>query len=142
MFDARDSPKSSPAPAVALACLEADIRAGRPEAAPLEALDLDRPPLTVAAQLLDLTEFDLALVLGGGKAAAGVVRGLDGVLGEQLDDGLVVVPADSPATGTRIGPSRLRPAGIPSRRRTAPRRLGGCWPLLSAPTNGRSFSPW
>lgn len=113
MFDDRDSLETSPAHAVALDCLEAGIRAADPESATLEAVGLDATELTVGDQSVDLAEFDRVLVLGGGKAAAGVVRGLDGVLGELLDDGLVVVPADSPEAGTRIGPVEVAPGGHP-----------------------------
>ena len=116
MFEDRDSLARSPAHAVALDCLAAGIRAADPEAATEAALARDGSRLSLRTDretALDLTTFDRVLVVGGGKAAVGVVRALDAELGDLIADGLVVVPEESPDAGTAIGNVELAAGGHP-----------------------------
>ncbi|WP_117591117.1 glycerate kinase type-2 family protein [Haloprofundus halophilus] len=76
----------------ALACLDAGIDAANPERVVADAVTLDGRLLTVGDDSYDLREFDDVLVLGGGKAGVGVARALEGVLGDRVTDGVVVVP--------------------------------------------------
>ncbi|WP_373189861.1 glycerate kinase [Halolamina sp.] len=124
MFDDRKSLETSPAHAVALDCLEAGIRGADPETATASAVTADDTQLRIGDQSLDPDEFDRVLVLGGGKAAAGVVRALEAEFGDVLVDGLVVVPADSPDAGTQIGSVEVAPGGhpVPSAEGTAATR--------------------
>ena len=58
-------------------------------------LDTDSGELVVS-----LSAYDEVILLGGGKAAAGVTRGLVETLGDRIDDGLIVVPeSDDDGTG-------------------------------------------
>lgn len=101
-----DGPRSTPierARATALACVEAGIDAADPERVVADALTLAGPRLEIdpvagdSAESVDLDAFDRVLVLGGGNAAGRAARALEGVLGDRLDDGLVVTdaPADT-----------------------------------------------
>lgn len=117
MFEDHDVHAESPAHAVALDCLAAGIRAADPEAATAAALRRDGSRLTLtsgAATELDLDEFDRVVVVGGGKAAAGVVRALDAELGDRIEDGLVVVPESAPAAGSTVGNVELAAGGHPT----------------------------
>jgi hydroxypyruvate reductase len=81
---------------VALDCVEAGIRAADPERATRERLALDGDTLHVADATHDLTTYDRVVVLGGGKAAVGVGRALEAVLGDQLSGGVLAVPDGDP----------------------------------------------
>jgi hydroxypyruvate reductase len=80
--------------ALALECVEAGIAAARPERVVREALALgkreDGRTLTIAGESLDLDDYSEVVVLGGGKAAVGVATGLEAILGERIDRGVVV----------------------------------------------------
>ncbi|WP_276258300.1 glycerate kinase type-2 family protein [Haloglomus litoreum] len=84
---------------LALDCVEAGIRAADPERATRERVRLEGGQLTVGGDTYDLAEYDRILVLGGGKAAAGVARGLEATLGDRLSGGVVGVPSDADTSG-------------------------------------------
>ena len=117
MFDDCDRLATSPAHAVALDCLAAGVRGADPQTATNAALTVEDDRLTLAGSggetTLTRSAFDRVLVLGGGKAAPGVVRALHGALGSSITDGIVVVPAESPDAGTDIGCVELAPGGHP-----------------------------
>ncbi|WP_435115138.1 glycerate kinase type-2 family protein [Halolamina sp. C58] len=116
MFENRESHARSPAHEVALDCLAAGIRRVDPERATRDAFAVDDDRLEITTDehtAVDLTEFDRVLVLGGGKAAPGVVRALDARLGGRIDDGLIVVPEDDPAVGESIGAVAVEGGGHP-----------------------------
>lgn len=120
MIDDRESLPTSAARETALECVEAGIRAADPEQATREAVTLDGDTLHVEGagaaatqQQVNLAEFDRLVVLGGGKAAPGVVRALVDRLSDRIDDGLVVVPADDPAAGGTVGPVEVAAGGHP-----------------------------
>lgn len=105
---------------VALDCIEAGIRAADPECATRAAVTVDGDSLVVTGATaggdpttVDLAEFDRVLVLGGGKAAPGVVRALVDGLGDRVDGGLVVVPEDDPSAGDEIGVVDVATGGHP-----------------------------
>ncbi len=66
-----------------------------PERMIRDALKLDDSTLTIETELqshrLDLKSFSRVLVVGAGKASARMARGLEAVLGNRIDDGLVAV---------------------------------------------------
>ncbi|MEZ3115180.1 glycerate kinase [Halobaculum sp. MBLA0147] len=115
--------------ATALACLAAGIDAARPERAIRTALSVEGANLRVSglvagagaagrdddsAVTLDLAAYDHLLVVGGGKAAAGLVRGLDAVLtgaDHEIDGGTVLVP---PSAAGAVGSVSLRAGGHPT----------------------------
>jgi glycerate 2-kinase len=119
----------TPAKRTALDCLAAGIEAARPERAVAEAVAVDGTTLRIsgsvadesgekggdeAAVTVELATHDRILVVGGGKAAAGLVRGLHSTLddaGFPPDDGTVLVPRD--ATG-RVGAVELVAGGHPT----------------------------
>ena len=116
VFRNRAAHGRSPAHGVALDCLAAGIRGADPLQATLDALAVDDDRLTVATDVsttVDLDGFDRVLVLGGGKAATGVVRAIDTRLGERVSDGLIVVPEDDPAVGESIGAVAVEAGGHP-----------------------------
>jgi len=95
-----DSPES----AAVLDAVEAGIAAAHPETVVRERLSLDadaseRGVLRVGEDRYDLSAYDRIVVLGGGKAAAGVAAALEDLLGDRIDEGVVVT--DDP-TETRV----------------------------------------
>jgi len=116
VFENRATHARSAAHEVALDCLTAGIRGADPERATREALALTGADLEIATgkrSLVDLSAFDRVLVVGGGKAAPGVVRALEARLGDRISDGVIVVPADDPAVGEPIGAVALAAGGHP-----------------------------
>jgi len=106
--ESRDELARTPAHETALACIEAGIEAAQPKQVVRESVALDGTTLRVEETEYDLAEHDEILVLGGGKAAAGVAAALESVLGERLDGGAVV-------TATRdAGSERDTSAATPS----------------------------
>ena len=110
-----DAPAPTPRHETALACLRAGIEAAHPERVLESTVRLtdehgdseeDAPGegggdhLHVADAVYDLCEFDRVVVVGGGKAAAGVAAALERVLGERITAGRVVTP--DPGEGERI----------------------------------------
>jgi hydroxypyruvate reductase len=83
----------------ALACLDAAIDAATPETVIPEAVRVEDGSLRVGDEPVALDDFDRVLVLGGGKATGGVADELEAVLGDRIDDGAVVVPADEALGG-------------------------------------------
>ncbi|WP_049980873.1 glycerate kinase type-2 family protein [Halolamina rubra] len=116
MFRNRATLARSPAHEVALDCLAAGIRGADPERATRDAVAVTGADLEIDTgdrSFVDLSAFDRILVLGGGKAAPGVVRALDARLGERITDGLVVVPEDHADVGGSIGAVALEAGGHP-----------------------------
>jgi hydroxypyruvate reductase len=85
---------------VALACLRAGIEAARPERVLESSLRLDGDSLRVGEAVYDLSRFERCVVVGGGKAAAGVAEAVERVLGDRIDAGAVVTY--DPGAGERI----------------------------------------
>jgi glycerate 2-kinase len=84
---------------LALDCVATGIRAADPERVTRERVRLADGSLRVADDRSDLADYDRVLVLGGGKAAASVARGLEATLGDRLSGGVVGVPADADTAG-------------------------------------------
>ncbi|MFC7155492.1 glycerate kinase [Halomarina halobia] len=105
---------------VARECVEAGVVAADPERAVREQVALDGDVLHVGDAAFDLADYDRVLVAGGGKAAVAVARGLEAVLGDRIDAGVVV--ADE-AGGGDARPDRVEVAvgdhPIPSERGVA-----------------------
>jgi hydroxypyruvate reductase len=104
-FEARERHARSPAHELALDCLAAGIEAARPERAVERHVSLDGDTLRVRGAAYDLGAYDRVLVLGGGKAAGGLVRALAGLLGDRIDGGAVVLdaPADLDRVAVHVG---------------------------------------
>ncbi|MEF8841514.1 MAG: DUF4147 domain-containing protein [Haloarculaceae archaeon] len=161
-FEDRERHTRSPAHELALSCLAAGIEAARPERAIERHLslseddDADGDALGVRGETYDLAGFDRVLVLGGGKAAGGLARALEELLGDRIDGGAVVLdaPADLDRVEVHVGghpvPDEGSVAG--ARRllelaRTADERTlvlapitGGGSALLAAPAEGISLA--
>ena len=88
MFSDRNAHAKTDAHETALACLEAGIRAARPDAVLERAVTLEGDHLQVGDREYDLADYECVVVLGGGKAAGGVARALEDIL--EIDDGVVV----------------------------------------------------
>lgn len=76
--------------ALALDCVEAGIEAAHPRRAVRSSVSLDDDELTVGGRTYELSGYDELLLVGGGKAAGPVARGLADVLGERLSGGTLV----------------------------------------------------
>ena len=154
-FEDRERHARSPAHELALDCLEAGIEAARPERAVEAHLSLDGDTLRVRDETYDLADYDRVLVLGGGKAAGGLVAALEALLGDRIDGGAVVLdaPADLavevhvgghpvPDEGSVAGARRLLELARTADERTlvlAPVTGGGS-ALLAAPAEGVSMA--
>ena len=154
MFENRETHARSPAHELALDCLAAGIEAAQPEAAVARHVSLSGDTLGVMDETYDLADYDRVLVLGGGKAAAGLVRALYDLLGDRIDGGAVVLdaPADLdcevhvgghpvPDEGSVAGARRLLELAAEADARTlvlAPITGGGS-ALLAAPAEGVSL---
>lgn len=116
MMRNRDALADSQTHELALDCIEAAIDAAAPEAAVRSNVGLGRDVLTVCGTNYDLGEYDEILVVGGGKAAGGVARTLESLLGNRLTDGLIVTeqPVDTEIVRSRVGDHPL-----PSERNSA-----------------------
>jgi hydroxypyruvate reductase len=155
-FEDRERHARSPAHELALDCLEAGIEAARPERAVERHLSLSDGTLRVRDETYDLSDYDRVLVLGGGKAAGGLVRALEELLGDRIDGGAVVLdaPADSDRVALHVGghpvPDEGSVAGarrVLELARGADERTlvlaavtGGGSALLAAPTEGVSLA--
>ncbi|MFC7044979.1 glycerate kinase [Halobacteriaceae archaeon GCM10025711] len=141
---------------LALDCVEAGIRAARPDRVVTEAVSLDDGVLEIDGRAYDLAGYDEVVVLGGGKAAAHVAAALETVLGDRIAGGVVVT--DDPVATDRVEvlpgdhpvPSER---GVESTRRVLDRAAaadedtlvlavitGGGSALLAAPADGVSLA--
>lgn len=84
---------------LAMDCVEAGIRAADPERATRERVRVADGQLHVSGSEYDLVDHDRVVVLGGGKAAAGVTQALETALGDHLTEGVVAVPGDADTSG-------------------------------------------
>jgi hydroxypyruvate reductase len=100
MIENADELGGTPARETALACLEAGIGSVLPDRVVERSVSLSENALVVDDLRYDLDEYDRVVVLGGGKAAGGVARALEALLGDRIDDGIVV--AAEPAETDRI----------------------------------------
>jgi glycerate 2-kinase len=150
----RDTLARSPAHETALSCLVAGIEAAHPERVCREAVAVSGDQLRVEDAVYDLAAYDEVVVLGGGKAAAGVAHALEALLGDV--DGVVVT--DDPAPTDRVDviegahpvPDEAGLAGarrVLSRARAAGERTlvlavvtGGASALLPAPAGDLSLA--
>ncbi|WP_255197297.1 glycerate kinase type-2 family protein [Halorarius litoreus] len=150
----REALGRSPAHALALDCIDAGIDAASPERAVAAALTLDGDILHVADDAYDLTDYDRVLVLGAGKATAGLVGALHDLLGDRIDGGCVAVPDPvdlpvesvvaghpTPDSGSHEAATRILAIAQDADDRTlvlAPISGGGS-ALLAAPVDGLAF---
>lgn len=141
---------------VALSCIESGVAAANPKRAVCEQLTLDDDQLIIQKDTtVSLTQFDRVVVAGGGKAAVAVARGLETVLGDRIDEGVIVtdeeasvssidvVVGDHPVPSERSieGTDRVRSLLDAADERTlvlAPVTGGGS-ALLVGPVNGVSL---
>ncbi|PSP82921.1 glycerate kinase [Halobacteriales archaeon QH_8_68_33] len=100
MIRERDRLARSPAHETALACIEAGIEAAHPERVVEDSVSLESDSLRVADATYDLAAYDEVVVVGGGKAAAGVAAALETELGEAFAGGVVVT--DTPVETDRV----------------------------------------
>jgi len=91
MIRNRTALAASPAHKVALDCIEAAVEAAAPEVATRSAIECDNETLTIGETTYDLDSYDDIVVVGGGKAAGGVTRALESILGDRLSGGHIVV---------------------------------------------------
>lgn len=146
---------------IAIDCLESGISAANPERAVRDRLVVetttDADHLRLGDDTVDLSRFDRIVVAGGGKASVAVARGLESVLGERIDAGVVVTDSlpDSGLTHTEAAvgdhpvPSERSVSGttrVQSLLEAATERTlvlapvtGGASALLCAPTDGISL---
>ena len=85
---------------VALDSIEAGIAAADPETVVRERIEGNGQSLIVDGTTYKLDEFDRVIVLGAGNAAGHLATALEGVLGERIDDGIVVT--DNPVQAETI----------------------------------------
>lgn len=79
---------------LALDLFETGISAALPEKAMERHLNVKNGFFHVDQKKYDLNKFDRILVLGGGKASLRMALSLEEILGQRIDDGLVIVKSD------------------------------------------------
>lgn len=89
---------------------QAGLAAVEPRAAIRRWCRREEDRLLIGERSYDLRRFDRVMVLGAGKAGAAMGQAMEDLLGDRLDDGLVVVKYDHLAELNRI---TLREAGHP-----------------------------
>ncbi|HEV8641497.1 MAG TPA: glycerate kinase [Methylomirabilota bacterium] len=94
----------------ARAIFEAALAAGDAEPLIGRALRVDGPKLVAGPRAVDLGRLRRLLVLGCGKASGAMARAVEGVLGDRIADGFVIVKDGHTAPTRRI---RLAQAGHP-----------------------------
>lgn len=89
----------------ALNCIEAAIKAGSPETATRSAVKLTDGTLTIEEASYDLNEYSDVIVVGAGKAAGGVARALESILGDAISGGVVVTkhPVETERVRAAVG---------------------------------------
>lgn len=88
----------------------AGLNAVDPEAAVQRALQRDGDLLTVAGEVLNLSEYRRVFVLGAGKASVAMAQGVEACLGDLIESGLVVTNARGNAALKNV---RVLEAGHP-----------------------------
>ena len=142
----------------ALDAVTRGIEAARPQSVIDAAVSLDDGILTVGDTEYELDAFDRVLVLGGGKPAGAIAQALETVLGDVIDDGVVVTdtPRDTETVvvheGTHPIPSRENVRGTEdvlelAETATEPDLVlavvgGGASALLCAPVEGVSIGAY
>lgn len=87
--------------AIALDCIETAIDAAAPDTVTRSNVALDGETFTVAGTEYDLSQYDDILLVGGGKAAGGVTRVVESLLGTQLSGGCIVTTQSVDTTTVR-----------------------------------------
>jgi glycerate 2-kinase len=105
VFADRDRLARSPQHDLALECIAAGVEAAHPERVVRDRVTVTGDRLRVAGRATTdyeaaLPEVDRLLVVGGGNAAGTAAQALEGVLGDRIDDGVVVT--DDPAPCERV----------------------------------------
>ncbi len=140
----------------ALSCLTAGIEAAHPRTVIRREVSIDDENLWIGETAYPRSEFDRLIVVGGGKASGTVAVELEAVLGDVIDDGVIVapdpvdtevievvigdhpVPSDRGVTGAR---RVLELAGEASESTLVLAVItGGGSALLPAPANGISLA--
>lgn len=100
MIENEDALAESPRHEIALSAIRAGIEASHPETVVPELLSVSGDTLSVGEDEYDLTDFERVVVLGGGNGAGRLAAALESLLGDSIDDGLVVT--DDPAATRRV----------------------------------------
>jgi hydroxypyruvate reductase len=89
---------------LALDCIEAGVRAARPDRVIHSAVSLDGDHLRVGDETYDLGEYREVVLVGGGKVAALVATELSGILGDRIARGAVVTdtPVEVPIPNVEV----------------------------------------
>ena len=102
MIEDRDRLGGSPERQLALECLEAGIESARPDAVVHQSVQLEEDALVIEGTRYPLAEYAEIVVVGGGKAAAGVAAALEDVLGDRLARGAVVTNDPRPTDRVEV----------------------------------------
>ena len=86
------SPLNSRVREIALDALECALRSVNPRELIKSRVALSKDILNVQGHVFDLKDFRRILVIGGGKASGAMAEALEEILGDQIEEGLVVVP--------------------------------------------------
>lgn len=102
MFEDRESQAHTPARALAQECLARGIEAAHPSAVIPRSVTVEDDRLNFGDTSLNLRHFERIHVVGGGNAAGYMAVALERVLGDRIDDGVVVTDHPCPTTRIRI----------------------------------------
>jgi glycerate 2-kinase len=98
MIENRSELSYTPAHDVALACIEAGIKATHPRRVIENSITVTNNTLNIEQHSYDLEDYSDVLILGGGKAAGQMAEVLESLLDEYLTGGVVVTNDPTPTT--------------------------------------------
>ena len=136
LLDRAPSEADREARRILLGVLEVGLEAVDPERALRRRVRREGEVLLLGDTRIDLRGFREIVVLGGGKASAGLARALVDLLGSRLRRGLVIVPEGAPHP-SRVGPVDLVPSTHPLPSERGQRAVEGMLELVPRPTPDR-----
>jgi len=98
----RDQQSNTGPHSVALKCLQSGIEAAQPRSVVRENISLERDGLIVQNEDYSLDDSDRLIVCGGGNAAGAVAAELEAVLGDEIDEGVIVTDDPFPTEMIRV----------------------------------------
>ena len=90
---------------IVLDVIERSLEAVDPRRVVRSTVNLSNSILKVDEETFDLTRFKRIFVVGGGKASGSMAEALDEILGERIEDGIIVIPK---GTSDRYQAERIR----------------------------------
>ena len=86
----------------AIDIIEHALEAANPYSAVMGLLQLDGDLLRIEDLILDMSNYERIFIIGAGKASLGIAQALEEILGDRIEDGLVVLKYGSETDFTKV----------------------------------------